>query len=123
MSSIDCRPKTIICDIDGTLVEHWPPVESCRPNVKLKLLPGTAEKISEWDKKGYLIILMSGRRECARKQTEAQLSELGIIYDKLILGCGGGERVLINDRKLKSLKNTAHAVNINRDKGISEVHV
>ena len=77
------RPKTIFCDIDGTLVKHDSPIDSTKPNHKLKLLPGTIEKLTEWDKKCYRIILTTGRRECSRVETEKQLSEAGIIYDQL----------------------------------------
>ena len=71
------KPKTIFCDIDGTLVKHTSPLETTKPDFKMELLPGTLEKLAEWDVKGYNIILMSGRREGARKETEKQLSEVG----------------------------------------------
>ena len=38
---IDTRPKTIICDIDGTLVKHEIPTKNTSPNKQLELLPGT----------------------------------------------------------------------------------
>ena len=27
---MDNRPKTIICDIDGTLIEHYPPTQTTK---------------------------------------------------------------------------------------------
>ena len=45
MSYIEKRPKTIFSDIDGTLVDHVSPFESTNPNHKMKLLPGTIEKL------------------------------------------------------------------------------
>ena len=69
---------------------------------KMKLLKGTVEKLNEWDSKGYNIILVTGRKESMRKQTIEQLSDAGIIYDQLIMGIGGGSRVLINDFKKDS---------------------
>ena len=118
---MDRRPKTIFCDIDGTLVEHRAPVETTKADYRLCLLEGTIETLLEWDKKGYNIILVSGRRESSRSQTERQLSEVGIIYDQLILGIGGGKRYLINDRKINSPDDCAHAVNIDRNKGIGGI--
>ena len=118
------RPKTILCDIDGTLVEHVPPLESAKPDFKIKLIPGTLETILEWDKKGYNIILISGRRESMRKTTEKQLSEVGIIYDHLILGVGGGERHLINDLKPDGRTETAFSHNIKRNiEGIKHLKI
>ena len=114
----DNRPKTIFCDIDGTLIKHFPPTVTCHPNFIPTLLDGTVEKLLEWDKKGYNIILVSGRREASRQSTEKQLANLGIIYDKLILGIGGGKRYLINDRKDYSDEDYAVAINLDRNLGI-----
>ena len=86
MSYIEKRPKTIFSDIDGTLVEHVSPFESTNPNHKMKLLPGTIEKLQDWDMKGYYIILTTGRKESMRKSTEIQLAEAGIMCDQLIMG-------------------------------------
>jgi len=123
MSYLNNRPKTIICDIDGTLVKHVSPLETAKPDFKMELLPGTLEKLAEWDVKGYNIILMSGRREGARKETERQLSEVGIIYDKLILGVGGGIRVLLNDKKPDGTTETALSYNLIRNKGIRHLEL
>ena len=60
MSYLNNRPKTIICDIDGTLVKHVGLSTSCKPDFKMELLPGTIEKLQEWDVNGYNIILISG---------------------------------------------------------------
>ena len=120
---MDLRPKTIFCDIDGTLIKHFPPTVTCSPKFKPEILDGTVETILEWDKKGYTIILISGRRESSRVVTEAQLSELGIIYDKLILGIGGGKRYLINDRKPGGLEDYANAINIDRNFGIGDITI
>jgi len=114
------RPKTIFLDIDGTLVEHS---ENIIEQFKKtpKLLDGTLETITEWDKKGYNIILTTGRREGMRKVTESQLLELGIIYDQLIMGIGGGTRVLVNDRKKGKDFDTAISINLTRNEGISSL--
>ena len=107
MKHDDKRPSTIFCDIDGTLVEHESPVTTSQSGYKMKLLEGTLEKLDEWDRRGYNIILVTGRRESMRKQTEKQLSDAGIIYDQLIMGIGGGRRYIINDRKPYSRENYA----------------
>ena len=41
------RPKTIILDIDGTLVEHVPPNVAQGFN-QMRLLDGTIEKLIDW---------------------------------------------------------------------------
>ena len=37
----EVRPKTIFCDIDGTLVKHLAPCHTSKPSHKMELLPGT----------------------------------------------------------------------------------
>jgi len=115
------RPKTIFCDIDGTLIKHRMPgkISSTEPQI----LDGTLEKLHEWDKKGYNIILVTGRKESLRRQTEKELDSLGIFYDRLIMGIGGGYRVLINDRKPDSADDTAFSFCIDRDEGISKINI
>ena len=77
----------------------------------------------EWDKAGHMIILTTGRKEGMRKSTENQLRRAGIIYDKLIMGIGGGTRVLINDLKPDRDGPTAVAINLKRDIGVKDVEL
>ena len=117
------RPKTIICDIDGTLVKHGMPADVAKPGHKMDLLPGTIEKLLEWESAGYRLILLTGRRESIREMTIKQLSEVGITYDSLIMGVGGGCRVLINDKKPTTSEETAVVISPERNKGIEDVHI
>ena len=119
---MDLRPKTIICDIDGTLVYHYNPHAVSKPTYKMELLEGTIEKLLEWERKGYNIILLTGRKESMRKVTEQQLSSVGIFYDQLIMGVGGGPRYLINDYK-PSGEEAAFAINVERNKGINQINI
>jgi len=109
------KPKTIICDIDGVLLFHKN--KGLSEQLSSKPLDGAVEKINDWDGKGYNIILMTGRRESQRKDTEKQLNSYNIFYDQLIMGVGGGDRVIINDRKPNSDRNTAYAINLDRNGG------
>ena len=119
---MDIRPKTIICDIDGTLIKHNKPnISALKSNIP-ELLDGTLDKLNEWEYKGYNIILLTGRKESMRQVTEEQLSYLGIYYDQLIMGVGGGARYLINDCKPDG-KEFAFAVNIERNKGIKDIQI
>ena len=118
----DHRQKTILCDIDGTLVKHTDPTLTANPDYELELLPGTLEKLIEWDRKGYRIILVTGRRESSRTATEKQLSRLGIFYDQLVMGLGGGKRIIINDRKPNGV-DACDSVSIDRNSGISSIDI
>mgnify|MGYP001327745495 CR=1 FL=1 len=120
------KPKTIFCDIDGTLCEY--PYSGTRDgnydfDSDMKPLSGTIKKLWEWDKAGHMIILTTGRKEGMRKSTEKQLRRAGIIYDKLIMGIGGGMRYIINDRKPNGVIDYAHAINLTRNEGISDIEL
>jgi hydroxymethylpyrimidine pyrophosphatase-like HAD family hydrolase len=119
---MDTRPKTIICDIDGTLVYHHDPHTVSKSNHKMELLIGTIEKLLEWERKGYNIILLTGRKESMREVTENQLREIGIFYDQLIMGVGGGVRYLINDSKPDG-DESAFAINTERNLGIGGINI
>jgi len=117
------KSKTIFCDLDGTLVEHNDPISIQDPNLELKVLPGTHDKLREWDSKGYYIVITTGRKQSAREATIKQLSRAGICYDDLIMGFGGALRYIINDRKSNSDLNTAYAINVDRNKGVADVEL
>jgi|TARA_S200002703_G_scaffold81575_1_gene70341 hydroxymethylpyrimidine pyrophosphatase-like HAD family hydrolase len=117
------RPKTIFCDLDGTLVKHSNPIDIQDSYFELEVLPGVHEKLIEWDTKGYHVVITTGRKESARKSTVKQMRRAGINYDQLIMGFGGGDRILINDRKLNSNRDTASVVNLDRDTGLKGVKI
>ena len=119
---MDTRPKTIICDIDGTLVYHRDPHTVSKSNHKMELLIGTIEKLLEWERKGYNIILLTGRKESMRQVTIDQLTQLGIYYDQLVMGVGGGPRYLVNDYKPDGTE-AAFAINVERNKGIKDISI
>tara|TARA_R110000751_G_scaffold109312_4_gene206327 strand:- start:9643 stop:10002 length:360 start_codon:yes stop_codon:yes gene_type:complete len=115
------RPKTIFLDIDGTLIKHH---GNLIKQVKSPptLLDGTIDKLLEWERKGYNIILTTGRKESYREKTTKMLSETAIPYDQLVMGIGGGVRVLINDKKPDNENNTAIAINLKRNDGIGKIN-
>ena len=119
--SNEIRPKTIFLDIDGVIFEHCGDITNLR-DYNGKLLPGVKQKINEWDLKGYRIILTTGRKESERDFTISQLATAGIPYDMLIMGIGGGVRVLINDKKLNGLE-TAMSINLDRNDGLCSVNI
>lgn len=116
------RPKTLIVDIDGTLIWHFGNIHDQISNPP-EALPGIRDKFHDWDRKGYRIILLTGRKESLRRLTEQQLETCGIFYDQLVMGVGGGVRVLINDLKTGSSEPTAIAINLERNKGLENLDV
>lgn len=116
------RPKTLFLDLDGLLVQTTNNLHLQVKN-KLELLDGTLEKLLIWEKLGYKIIITTGRKESMRRRTIEQLEEVGIFYDYLLMGLGGGCRVLINDLKEGSEQPTAIAINPKRNEGIKDINI
>jgi hydroxymethylpyrimidine pyrophosphatase-like HAD family hydrolase len=116
------RPETLFIDIDGVLLRHLGNMTNIIQQ-QPEVLPDVQAKFNEWDKKGYNIILTTGRRESIRALTEKQLQEAGLFYDMLIMGLGGGNRRLINDLKSDSLEPTATAHVVERNKGLGEINI
>ena len=42
---------------------------------------------------------------------------------KLVMGVGGGDRIVINDRKPNSKRDTAYSINLNRNEGVNDVEI
>ena len=118
----DPRPCTIFLDIDGCILKHQGSLGGIILN-EAELLPGVRERFDEWEKKGYNIILTTGRKESLREITEKHLRSFGLFWNQLIMGLGGGHRVLINDLKEGSSSATATAINLKRDAGLGSSNV
>jgi mannose-6-phosphate isomerase len=108
--------KTIFCDIDGTILKHKGDIfkNILEPPV---LLENVLETFKQWDKNNFKVILTTGRKESYRAQTEEQLRSIGIPYDTLLMGLPNDNRIVINDKKERGIRNTAFAVNLVRNNG------
>jgi phosphoserine phosphatase len=119
-------PPTIFSDIDGTIWKHEYDIRHSM-NGTQRLLPGVFDKFLEWHRQGFKIILTTGRPEFLREETERQLRELGVFYNQLVMDCGPGPRVLINDMDAKvddtKFRAKAQAVNLIRDHGMEELEI
>jgi hydroxymethylpyrimidine pyrophosphatase-like HAD family hydrolase len=116
--------KTIFLDIDGCIFKHKGNLSTQFEDPEL--LPGTIEKLNEWDAAGYKIILVTGRKESMRKLTEDQLVKNKVFYDQLVMGINRGERILINDKKPDSDDNmmtVARAFELKRNEGLINVKI
>ena len=115
------KPKTIFCDIDGTILKK---VHSFSNVSKIDpiILDGVIEKFNEWDLKGYKIILTTARKESARQITEKHLNELGLCWDYLLMGITSGQRILINDKLYEEDIDRASAINVITDDGFNKIN-
>ena len=79
--------KTIICDIDGTLLDYQHDTVPHSGHTRIHVaLPGVIEKMRKWEVQGCRIIIITGRRESERERTERDLRYFHIPYDVLLMG-------------------------------------
>jgi len=114
------KPKTIFCDIDGTILRHVHKFSDVCTTDPV-LLNGVLKKFNEWDSQGHKIILCTARKESAREITEKHLKSLGICWDYLIMGVSSGVRVLINDKLNKTDSNRSVSVNVITNEGFEKI--
>ena len=114
------KPKTIFCDLDGTVFAHAHMISDVLTGDPT-LLTGVREKFNSWDSQGHKIILVTARKESTRKFTQDALTRLGIAYDHLIMGVTSGPRVLINDKLDIDDPDRALAVNVVTDCGMDMI--
>jgi NDP-sugar pyrophosphorylase family protein len=115
------KPKTIFCDIDGTILKHshrFSDIGKADPEI----LNGVLNKFNDWDSKGYKIILTTARKESARSITEKHLQSLGLCWDMLLMNMTSGNRFLINDKLLPEDNNRATAINLITDSGFDTIN-
>lgn len=113
------RAGTIFLDIDGTILKHQGSLTLLMTE-PAQVISGVIDKLNEWEGRGFNIVLTTGRKESQRELTERQLENLGIFYDQLIMGIGGGPRYLVNDKQSNGTK-MAFAYNIERNQGLNGV--
>lgn len=114
-------PVTMILDLDATIIAS--PNRSLEEQLvnDLVFLPGSKEKLFEWDRQGFRIYILTGRPLGTFARTEEQLKKANIPYTQLICGAGGGPRILVNDEKPDGRK-TAFAYSLKPNVGMGEVN-
>lgn len=112
--------ETIICDVDGVLIQHKP--HSNDDAIDNVLLGNCVEKLRIWKKENKKIILMTSRPETTSETFRELLTSLGIVYDNIVMGVNAGPRYLINDIKPSNIfVKQAVCFNLERDKGIDDI--
>ncbi len=113
------KPKTIFCDIDGTIFKYRQ--FKTYTTTPAELLPGVFIHLTDWKSQGHCIVLTSARPEYLREHTIKELQSNGIPWDQLVLGIGRGARFLINDRDVDNIDDRAIGVNLKRNQGFDSI--
>jgi uridine kinase len=113
------RKGTVFLDLDGTLIKHVAvPSES---GEEIQVLKGSADKVKEWRKKSYLLVLCTSRQCSKTFGILDRLKAEGMVFDQIICDLPVGPRILINDSKLDEVR--AFAVALSRNAGVASVEL
>jgi len=114
------KPSTIFLDLDGTVLKHahhYYESEEIRP----ELLDGVLDRINKWIVSGHKIVITTARREANRQTVEAQLKELGLHWDYMVMDVSKGKRFLVNDKLQSFDEDRATGINIITDSGFDSI--
>jgi hypothetical protein len=114
------KQSTFFVDIDGTIIKYR----------KFKDLEGSvAEPITEvidflnssYDE-GSVVIITTARPSEWLEFTKKELNEIGLKYHQIVMGCGRGTRVILNDKdpEMPELPR-AVGINLTRNEGFKGV--
>jgi len=112
------KKKTYFVDIDGTIFKYREfDTYLDNPAVVIK---STKQFLQQARDEGHMIILTTARPDTKfmRVQTQFELIQGNIPYDRLIMGIERGPRYLINDLSPKEPGDRAICYNLVRDEGI-----
>jgi hypothetical protein len=121
MSKIIKNP-TLFVDIDGTIVKYrkFSELEESIPEP----IQDVIDYINGHHSNGAIIIITTARPEKYRLFTEKELTTIGLKWNQLVMDCGRGTRVVLNDIDPKSPEiKRAVGINLVRNCGLSNIEI
>jgi hypothetical protein len=121
MSKIIKNP-TLFVDIDGTIIKYrkFSELEESIPEP----IQDVIDYINEYHSNGAIIIITTARPEKYRLFTEEELTTVGIKWNQLVMDCGRGTRVVLNDIDPKSPEiKRAVGINLVRNGGLTNIEI
>ena len=114
MSKVTKNP-TFFVDIDGTLVKYRKFNELS--TAILTPISEVIDYVNEQYNSGAVIIITTARPESFRNYTISELEKIGVKYHQLVMDCGRGTRVILNDKDPEQPE-IQRAVGINLDRNM-----
>ena len=111
---------TFFVDIDGTLVKYRK--FSDLHNSSVSPIREVIDYVNNQYDSGAVIIITTARTEQYRHFTVLELNQIGLKYHQLLMNCGRGPRVVINDKDPENPnQDRAIALNLIRDTGFESI--
>jgi hydroxymethylpyrimidine pyrophosphatase-like HAD family hydrolase len=118
MSKVIKNP-TLFVDIDGTLVKYRKFNELSES--VLTPIQDVVDFVNEQYDNGAIIIITTARPSSYNLFTKQELEKIGVKYHQLVMDCGRGTRVVLNDMDPKNPIQRAVGINFVRDGGFEPI--
>jgi hypothetical protein len=118
MSRVIKNP-TLFVDIDGTLVKYRNFNELSESI--LTPIQDVIDFVNEQYDNGAIIIITTARPSSYNLFTKQELEKIGVKYHQLVMDCGRGTRVVLNDMDPKNPIQRAIGINFVRDGGFEPI--
>ena len=121
MSKVTKNP-TLFVDIDGTIVKYRKFNELA--TAVLTPIQDVIDYVNDHYNSGSVIIITTARPSSYELMTKQELEKLGVKYHQIVMDCGRGTRVILNDIDPKSPEiKRAHGINLVRDGGLNNIEI
>lgn len=118
MSKIIKNP-TLFVDIDGTIVKYRKFSELS--TAILTPIQDVIDYVNEHYNSGSVIIITTARPSSYELMTKQELEKLGVKYHQIVMDCGRGTRVVLNDMDPENPIERAVGINFVRDGGFDSI--
>lgn len=116
------KTPTLFVDIDGTIVKYRKFSELGQST--LTPIQDVINFINDHHNNDAIIIITTARPEKYRLFTEKELNTIGVKWNQLVMDCGRGTRVVLNDIDPKNPEiKRAHGINLVRDGGLKNIEI
>jgi hypothetical protein len=118
MSKVIKNP-TLFVDIDGTIVKYRKFNELS--DSVLTPIQDVVDFVNEQYDNGAIIIITTARPSSYNLFTKQELEKIGVKYHQLVMDCGRGTRVVLNDMDPENPIQRAVGINFVRDGGFQSI--
>jgi len=121
MSKVIKNP-TYFVDIDGTIIKYrkFTELNSTPPEP----IQDVIDYLNEQFTNGAVIIVTTARPDDYRLLTEHELNVVGLKFNKIIMNCGRGSRIILNDLDPDNLEiPRAVGINLKRNEGLKNITI
>ena len=113
------KNPTLFVDIDGTLVKYRKFSELGQ--AKLTPIQDVIDFVNDHYNSGSVIIITTARPDSYELFTKQELEEIGVKYHQIVMNCGRGTRVVLNDMDPENPIQRAVGINFVRDGGFEPI--